>query len=85
VIIGLLACTSNAAPLQFSAAHQDWQDLEVITLDSKGNPVKTAYYSYDQLLTLPLVTVKTERDPNTNTPATYTGIYISDPFRGARS
>jgi len=52
----------------------------VITLDSKGNPAKSVYYSYDQLLTLPTVTVKTERDPNTNTPATYTGIYISDLF-----
>jgi hypothetical protein len=30
------------------------------------------------LLTLPTVTVKTERDPHTNTPATCTGIYISD-------
>jgi mono/diheme cytochrome c family protein len=38
------------------------------------------YYSYDQLLTLPTVTVKTERDLNTNTPATYTGIYFSDLF-----
>ena len=26
------------------------------------------------------MTVKTERDPNTNTPATYTGVYISDLF-----
>lgn len=26
------------------------------------------------------MTVKTERDPNTNTPATYTGIYLSDLF-----
>jgi len=43
------------------------QDLEVIALDSQGNPTKTVYYSYDQLLTLPTVTVKTERDPNTNT------------------
>jgi hypothetical protein len=51
VVIGLLACTSNAAPLQ-SSARQDWQDLEVITLDSKGNPAETVYYSYDQLLTL---------------------------------
>jgi hypothetical protein len=32
------------------------------------------------LLTLPTVTVKTERDPNTNTPATYTGVYIGDHF-----
>jgi hypothetical protein len=32
------------------------------------------------LLTLPTVTVNTERDPNTNTPATYTGIYLSNLF-----
>jgi len=57
-----------------------WQDLEVITLDSQGNPTKTVYYSYGQLLTLPLVTVKTERDPNRGKPATYTGIYISNLF-----
>jgi hypothetical protein len=25
--------------------------------------------------------VKTERDPNTNTPATYTGVYIGDLFK----
>ena len=80
VLIAVLAWNSNAAPLQSSASRQDWQDLEVITLDSKGNPAETVYYSYDQLLTLPTVTVKTERDPNTNTPATYTGIYINDLF-----
>jgi hypothetical protein len=80
VVIALLACTSNATSLQPSAARQKWEDLEVITLDSQGNPAKTVYYSYDQLLTLPTVTVKTERDPNTNTPGTYTGIYISDLF-----
>jgi hypothetical protein len=57
-------------PLRSSATRQKWEDLEVITLDSQGNPAKTVYYSYDQLLTLPTVTVKTERDPNTNTPAT---------------
>ncbi len=52
----------------------------MITLDSKGNPAKAVYYSHDQLLTLPTVTVKTERDPNTNRPATYTGVYIGDLF-----
>ena len=60
--------------------HQDPLDLELITLDSQGNPANTVYYSYDQLLTLPTVTVKTDRDPNTNAPATYTGVYISDLF-----
>jgi len=53
---------------------------ESLGLDPQGIPAKTVYYSYDQLLTLPAVTVKTERDPNTSTPATYTGIYLSDLF-----
>jgi hypothetical protein len=80
VVIALLASNSNAASLQASETRQKWEDLEVITLDSQGNPAKTVYYSYDQLLTLPTITVKTERDPHTGTPATYTGVYISDLF-----
>ena len=81
VVIALFAYNSNAASLQPSETRQNWQDLEVNTLDPQGNPAKTVYYSYDQLLTLPTVTVKTKRDPNTNTPATYTGIYLSDLFK----
>src|SRR5438132_2136421 len=80
VVLALFACNSNAASLQPSSTPQDPLDLEVLTLDSQGNPAKTVYYSYDQLLTLPTVTVKTDHDPNTNTPATYTGIYLSDLF-----
>ena len=80
VVLALVTCDTNAASLQPSETRQQWQDLEVITLDSQGYRPKTVYYSYDQLLTLPAVTVKTDRDPNTNTPATYTGIYISDLF-----
>ena len=80
VVIAFLACNSNAESLQPSSIRQSWQDLEVITLDSKGKSAKTVYYSYEQLLALPTVTVKTERDPNTNTPATYTGVYMSDLF-----
>jgi cytochrome c553 len=80
VVIALFACNSYGASLQPSATREKWEDLEVITLDSQGNPAKTVYYGYDQLLTLPTVTVKAERDPNTGTPATYTGIYISDLF-----
>jgi mono/diheme cytochrome c family protein len=80
LVVALFAGNSNAASLQPSETPQDPLDLEVITLDSQGNPAKTVYYSYDQLLTLPAVTVKTERDPNTNTPAIYTGIYLSDLF-----
>jgi cytochrome c2 len=78
--VALLTSTSNAASLQPSETPQDPLDLEVITLDPQGNPAKSVYYSYGQLLTLPTVTVKTEHDPNTNTPATYTGIYLSDLF-----
>ena len=78
--VALLTSISNAASLQSSATSEDPLDLEVITLDPQGIPAKTVYYSYDQLLKLPAVTVKTERDPNTNTPATYTGIYLSDLF-----
>ena len=80
VVIAILACNSDAESLQPSSNRQNWQDLEVITLDSQGDPAKTVYYTYDQLLTLPAVTVKTDRDPNTNNPATYTGIYISELF-----
>ena len=78
--VALLTSISNAASLQSSATSEDPLDLEVITLDPQGIPAKTVYYSYDQLLTLPAVTVKTERDPNTSTPATYNGIYLSDLF-----
>jgi len=80
VLIALFACNSKAESLKPSSTRQNWQDLEVITLDSQGNPAKTVYYGYDQLLTLPTVTVKTERDPNTGTPGIYTGIYVSDLF-----
>jgi hypothetical protein len=57
VVIAFLACNSNAESLQPSLSRQSWQDLEVITLDSQGNPAKTVFYGYDQLLTLPTVTV----------------------------
>ena len=75
LVVILLTCDLNAASLQPSETRQDWQDLEVITLDLQGDPAKTVYYTYDQLLTLPAVTVKTDRDPNTNNPATYTGLF----------
>ncbi len=80
LVVALFTCNTNAASLQPSETRQQWEDLEVITLDPQGNPAKTVYYSYDQLLTLPTVTVKTDRDPNTKTPATYAGIYLSDLF-----
>ena len=80
VVIAFLTCNLNAAPLQSSSSPLDPLDLEVITLDSQGNATNAVYFSYDQLLTLPTVTVKTDRDPNTNAPAKYTGVYIGDLF-----
>jgi hypothetical protein len=65
VLIAMLAWNSNATSLESSSTQQHPLDLEVITLDSQGNPAKSVYYSYDQLLTLPAVTVKTEHDPYT--------------------
>ena len=44
VVIALFACNSYAASLQPYATRQKWEDLEVITLDSQGNPSKTVYY-----------------------------------------
>jgi hypothetical protein len=43
VVVALLAGNSNAASLQPSETPQDPLDLEVITLDSQGNPAKTVY------------------------------------------
>src|SRR6201984_2030887 len=80
VVLALVTCNTNAASLQPSETRQQWQDIQVLTPYSQWYRAKTVNYSYDQLLTLPMVTVKTDRDPNTNTPGTYTGIYISDLF-----
>ncbi len=53
------------------------QDLEVIGIKPDGSPSAPLYYQYEQLLTLPLVTIKTAEDPNTKQPATYTGVYLN--------
>jgi hypothetical protein len=82
LVVILLTCNLNAASLQPSETRQDWQDLEVITLDSQSDPAKTVYYTYDQLLTLPAVTVKTDRDPNTNNPVHW--YLYQRTFRGIR-
>jgi hypothetical protein len=37
VVVALLTSTSNATSLQPAETRQDWQDLEVITLDSQGD------------------------------------------------
>ena len=41
--VALLTSISNAASLQPSETRQQWEDLEVITLDPQGNPAKSVY------------------------------------------
>ena len=41
VVIAFLACNSDAASLQPSSSRQNRQDLEVITLDSQGDPANS--------------------------------------------
>jgi hypothetical protein len=47
--------------------------LEVFNIDADGSASVPRYYRFEQLLTLPQITVKTATDPNTQQPATYTG------------
>ena len=79
VVPALVTGNTNAASLQPSETRQQWEDLQVITLDSQGYRAKTVYYSYDQLLTLPTVTVKTDAIPTPThrqpTPGSISAIY----------
>ena len=46
VVLALFTCKSNAAFLQASETRQDWQDLEMITLDSQGYRAKTVAHLF---------------------------------------
>jgi len=46
VVLALFTCKPNAAFLQASETRQDWQDLEVITLDSQGYRAKTVAHFF---------------------------------------
>jgi hypothetical protein len=46
LVVTLLTCNSNAASLQPSETRQQWQDLEVITLDSQGYRAKTVAHLF---------------------------------------
>jgi len=61
-----------AGTLTSSLTRTSSQDLEVFDVRSDGSVSAPRYYRYEQLLTLPLITVKTAKDPNTQQPATYT-------------
>jgi hypothetical protein len=78
--VGLLMQAAYAEPLKPSPNRSSPQDLEVDRIGPDGSMSSPTYYTYDQLLTLPLVTVKTAKDPNTRGPAEYVGVYISDLF-----
>src|ERR1700740_3442453 len=43
VVLALVTSNTNAASLQPSETRQQWQDLQVITLDSQGYRAKTVY------------------------------------------
>ena len=82
VASSILLRTVDAGALKPSTARSSPQDLEVYRVKSDGSLSSPVYYTYDQLLTLPLTTIKTAQDPNTLKPAEYTGVYMSDLFAG---
>jgi mono/diheme cytochrome c family protein len=77
--------TASAGTLTGSPTRSSPQDLEVFDIKADRSVSAPRYYRYEQLLTLPLITVKTAKDPNTQQPATYTGVYFNDLIQGLRS
>src|SRR6266478_968113 len=75
----------SAGTLTSSQTRTSSQDLEVFDIRADGSVSAPRYYRYEQLLTLRLVTVKTAKDPNTQQPATYTGVYFNDLISGLQS
>ncbi len=75
----------SAGTLTSSQTRTSSQDLEVFDIRADGSVSAPRYYRYEQLLTLRLVTVKTAKDPNTQQPATYTGVYFNDLIPGLQS
>jgi hypothetical protein len=86
-VVSLLVCflPAFAETLTSSLTRTSSRDLEVFDVQPDGSVSAPRYYRYEQLLTLPLVTVKTAKDPNTQQPATYTGVYFNDLIQGLRS
>jgi hypothetical protein len=76
---------AHAGTLSGSPTRSSSQDLEVFDIKPDGSISVPRYYRYEQLLTLPLVTVKTAKDPNTQQPATYTGVYFNDLIQALQS
>jgi hypothetical protein len=74
-----------AGILTSSPTRTSSQDLEVLDVQPDGSVSAPRYYRYEQLLTLPLVIVKTAKDPNTQQPATYTGVYLNNLIQGLRN
>ena len=77
--------SAHGGTLTGSLTRSSSQDLEVFDIRPDGSASAPRYYRYEELLTLPLVTVKTTKDPNTQQPATYTGVYFNDLIKALQS
>lgn len=77
VIFVDLAFSAPIPKLSGHAERSSPQDLEVYSLKDDGTPGPSTFYSYEDFLKLPQVTVKRESDRQTKLPATYTGVYLS--------
>jgi hypothetical protein len=74
-----------AGTLSSSPTRSSSQDLEVFNINADGSASVPRYYRFEQLLALPQMTVKTARDPNTQQPATYTGVYLNELIQALQS
>jgi len=74
-----------AGTLSSSPTRSSSQDLEVFNINADGSASVPRYYRFEQLLALPQITVKTARDPNTQQPATYTGVYLNELIQALQS
>ncbi len=78
--LAALGGTLTSSPTRSSLQH-----LEVFNINADGSSSVPRYYRFEQLLTLPQITVKTATDPNTQQPATYTGVYLNDLIQALQS
>jgi mono/diheme cytochrome c family protein len=81
----LLLAPASAETLIGSPNRSSPQDLEVFDMKADGSTSAPRYYRYEQLLTLPQITVRTAKDPNTQLPATYSGVYVTDLIQALQS
>jgi hypothetical protein len=78
--LAALGGTLTSSPTRSSS-----QDLEVFNINADRSASVPRYYRFEQLLALPQTTVKTATDPNTQQPATYTGVYLNELIQALQS